>query len=127
MASNEPEKDVGPAPPYPEPDLSKVEQAVETPGLLEIEEFPLRPRVAPKSVTSPWVGLLLFLLCIFMHVILVGFHVVLVVFHYRLNGDAFKIPVPSIVTTNFVTEELFEKVALLPNIVIKVRSSPCTC
>lgn len=122
MSSTQADQDACPAPPYPEPDLSKVEKGVETPGLSELEpEFPSRPLTTPRSVTSPWVGLLLFLLCILMHVVLVGFHVVLVVFHYRLNGDAFKIHIPSIVTSNFVTEKLFEKVTLLPNIVIKVR------
>lgn len=119
MTTIQANKDAGPAPPYSEPDLSAVEKVVATPGLSGIEEFPARPFPAAKSVTTPWVGLLLFLLCFLMHVVLVGFHVVLVIFRYRLDGTAFRIPVPSIITANYFTASLFEKVSLLPNIVIK--------
>lgn len=69
------------------------------------------------SADSPTKAFLLFLLCLFMHVILIGIHLALVIVRFKVHGDQFKV---SDQRFNDVTEVLFYYVTAYPNIIIKV-------
>lgn len=71
-----------------------------------------------KSSHSPWVGLLIFLVCLGMHMLLVGVHLALVIIRYLVKADSIQVPITNL---NEVTQVLFYYVTVFPNLIIKVR------
>ena len=71
-----------------------------------------------KSATSPWVVFLLFVLCLFMHALLVAIHLALVIIRFKLHGDAIQVPGNNF---NEIAGTLFYSATFPSNTIIKVR------
>ncbi|GJE92149.1 hypothetical protein PsYK624_083020 [Phanerochaete sordida] len=89
---------------------------------------PQDPKEAFSPATPPWVDRwtdrLLYVLCILMHVVLLAFFAALVGLRARSKGAAFALDkfIPANLT--FEEFELFNKLSLVPNVVIKVYLVP---
>ncbi|GJE92165.1 hypothetical protein PsYK624_083180 [Phanerochaete sordida] len=110
-------------------DLLAAEQGLPTlatPSAEDQKEISAAAAVSTKrSAVSPWIGRLLFCLCILMHIILVAFHAVLVGVRRRRKGTAFVVE-PFILGGYVSLEdpELFVKLSLVPNAIIKIYLVP---
>lgn len=76
----------------------------------------------PTTADSPGFAFFLFIMCFFMHSILVALHLILVIFRFKLDGNEFRVPLQRL---GDITETLFYYVTVYPNIIIKVCHLSC--
>ena len=71
---------------------------------------------SPSPSQSRWP---LFILCIFMHLFLMGLHLTLLILGFKLQDHSFTVPDSRL---NVVTGTLFDYVTLSPNVIVKVSN-----